>query len=889
MMLSEQDDQESTISGNIINLIHEGKYNELNALLNNSNIELTIFQRDNILKILKIKQGYNKYEMKDIIKYFYEKYNEDVEFINNLNTFMVELPYGIFYLKKYFDLNLSIDIINNLLFKCKFNNFMFFFEKYNYITLIDKIEIQQQLENVAAFNYDDRIFNFIINIYKDKLILNTTFYTYLLTRPLKYIYKRLKKIYGYIKNKLLNDNYYINTIFTIPNIIIIFKKIFNLYYLENCILNNDCINCLSHDLNFDIIKNNIYPLLNTYYEKCRLNIYYFINNKVLLDNIDLNYDYNNDHFISSYIFGKDEFTDKNIHNYFLKFIKYRRKYSHDYFYLIPYTKLINNNVNYIKLYIKLKLFARKFKQNFDFKKKTLIRPILNALNNLKPNKNIKVLKNGTRFYKNNKQKFCHNPPHSIFPCELETIKKCLIREKADGITVKELPLNIYPNIYFKNIKAEYIDYLDLYLIIDIDISFNILERYDYLRNNHHNTKGVKINTITNIKELIECIKEEREIFNKFMKEPYDTFRWYPKAAWLINKIDDSFCQELYNFINMNSPYLDYIISEGSYNNDGLIISPLNGDNEIKLKPKNLMTIDLKYKNKYFYDRDNNKYNINTSEISSLIDNTIYRCYPKDGEIYAKDIRFDKSRPNPYNIVNNIINLIKIDYTEKKESKYFTKNKYSFNKIWENIIINNSNNIKYMVKSMYNNDTCLDLGCGKLKMNDFIEFKKYTGYDYDNYILVKCMNKIINNSINNININYINIRGNWNETKDKWYDVNYNKYMNIFMINSLMHFNTDIFWEQLDKVTIKGSRLLFNLLKDIKIDENIDDNSYMKSNDGIINYYFDCIHEKEMIEKHVTIKNVEEYLNKYNFKIKEKYTSSNKDITDLFEWYIYEKY
>ena len=48
----------------------------------------------------------------------------------------------------------------------------------------------------------------------------------------------------------------------------------------------------------------------------------------------------------------------------------------------------------------------------------------------------------------------------------------------------------------------------------------------------------------------------------------------------------------------------------------------------------------------------------------------------------------------------------------------------------------------------------------------------------------------NNSINNINFNYIDLSGDWNSTKDKFYDVKYKIYMNIYAINSLMHFNTE---------------------------------------------------------------------------------------------------
>ena len=47
--------------------------------------------------------------------------------------------------------------------------------------------------------------------------------------------------------------------------------------------------------------------------------------------------------------------------------------------------------------------------------------------------------------------------------------------------------------------------------------------------------------------------------------------------------------------------LDFICDNGNYKNDGLIIVPLNGLNEIKMKPKSLMTIDLLQKNNKYWD------------------------------------------------------------------------------------------------------------------------------------------------------------------------------------------------------------------------------------------------------------------------------------------------
>ena len=115
-------------------------------------------------------------------------------------------------------------------------------------------------------------------------------------------------------------------------------------------------------------------------------------------------------------------------------------------------------------------------------------------------------------------------------------------------------------------------------------------------------------------------------------------------------------------------------------------------------------------------------------------------------------------------------------------------------------------------------------------------------------------------------------------------------MNIYAINSLMHFNTEQFWEQINKVSQKGTRFIFNLLqvntyKDI---EWINNNSYIKQNKNQIELYFENVQSEPLIEKYITIKDVKKYLEQYNFNIIYTYKSSNNNITDLYDWYVCEK-
>ena len=198
--------------------------------------------------------------------------------------------------------------------------------------------------------------------------------------------------------------------------------------------------------------------------------------------------------------------------------------------------------------------------------------------------------------------------------------------------------------------------------------------------------------------------------------------------------------------------------------------------------------------------------------------------------------------------------------------------------------------------MYKNQNVLDLGCGKSKILKLgIDYTNYTGYDYDIYVLLKNMksmrnNLIDNKSINNVEFNYIDLASDWNSTKDKFYDIKYKKYMNIYAINSLMHFNTNKFWEQINKVSNKGTRFLFNVLQSNKNKEIywMENNSYLKQNKDNIELYFENIHSKPLIEKYITIKDIQKYLNQYKFNIIYIYSSKNNNMTDLYDWYVCEK-
>jgi hypothetical protein len=172
-----------------------------------------------------------------------------------------------------------------------------------------------------------------------------------------------------------------------------------------------------------------------------------------------------------------------------------------------------------------------------------------------------------------KQLFNNIPPYHLYPGQLNSLndeKGWLLKEKADGVLIDKLPNNIYPefknNIINNNIKAEYMEELDLYLVFDIDIPDNIIERHLFIHNNHHYGQ-TSIPTIYNEEEMIHEINIERNKLKEFLKLPYDNYRWYPKPAWKIINMNN-FIIPLIDIVNNNS--ITNWITSGIIKCDGVI-------------------------------------------------------------------------------------------------------------------------------------------------------------------------------------------------------------------------------------------------------------------------------------------------------------------------------
>ena len=101
----------------------------------------------------------------------------------------------------------------------------------------------------------------------------------------------------------------------------------------------------------------------------------------------------------------------------------------------------------------------------------------------------------------------------------------------------------------------------------------------------------------------------------------------------------------------------------------------------------------------------------------------------------------------------------------------------------------------------------------------------------------------------------------------------------------MHFWSELFWDQLNKVTKPNSILLFNVVKE---NSNWSYNkSYLISNENETKIYFEWTHKKEHIEKVITQNMINQIIQKYNWQIKTKINHNN-SLALCYDWYIISK-
>jgi hypothetical protein len=788
----------------------------------------------------------------------------------------------------------------------------------------------------SCLNNDIRIFKYLIN--KENIlnkyqkldnenVINTIFQYLFDSRNSK---KKTMKLLKYLNNYIQLDKYFENMIKNTTYGIGQYQSLNKYYHKKD--LSFDCLYELLKHNNTDNIdetqKNyiDIYSRLTFPIEKCNYIIIknlFFTNisneevniintklfNKVIDDNrtiiiselSKLTTDIRHSNVLLKYII--QEYIDKSYFNeYINNYIETNNISNNTYLNLCSlwfYTKFMtfkqNKNIikfNYIlhKLRCKAKKIINKRKNEFKLK----ISPIINEIKNFLPNKRITILTKGSVNYQISKQKFTTLPPRHILPFEINYLENCLIKEKSDGINVKKLPNNIYPHstIIENDIKAEYIEDLDLYLVYDINLpNMNIIERQKFLRNDHPYTQNLdNFQNINNLDELLCYIEYERNNIKQFLKSSNSDIKWYPKASFKITNFNKDFIFELNNYIEETNNKINVNLNEnGIIKNDGLIITPLDGTQEIKIKPKSLLTIDLLFQNSNWIDSDNIKHdNIITNKTPK--ENKIYRCYPnnKNNMFEAKEVRYDKKRPNTNKICKMLMSIVKFDWLKNFDEYniYYQKNEkitdYNISKILDE---NKNLFINYLkLLNPANNKYWLDLGCGKCKFFNQIKLynpKKYTGIDIDIKNTIKTYKKYNEEHI--FELYNCDLGSNWDNSNYKIYNIDYNiKYDYIICNFSLMHFSTDIFWCQLDKITQKGSTFVFNLTSE-NVNWNLN-NSYLRSNNNESELYFEWIHSNQIKEKLITSSEIIKIINKYGWEIVNKIKYDNNLLIRCYDWY-----
>lgn len=561
----------------------------------------------------------------------------------------------------------------------------------------------------------------------------------------------------------------------------------------------------------------------------------------------------------------------------------------------------------------LRLFAKKKSKTKIIQHKVRMFDLLKELKSYSPNKSIPVLKKGSNVFQQQKQRFTNLPPRHLLPGEISAYDEFLIREKADGILINNIPVGIYPQVELLNnyqVKAEYIEDLDLYLVFDIDIpNTTIIERYNMLRSAHPYTESKELKQINNLNQFMEVFKEERGLIKNFMKENQaQSIKWYPKFACKYLKNNNNLHTELINniIIGTDKVIAETIKSSEPFNCDGMIITPLNGNREIKIKPKSMMTIDLLFDGKKWVDRnlvDWTKSIINPKTVKK--EGRIYRCYPEletlpDVKFTVGEFRYDKKNPNPNNIVDSIVNMIKYDWKKdlgddgNSETFYYGESKKITSKnLLETVKAQNDllgQKINSLEPSV--NKNWLDLGCGKGKLIPLIKQfnpKKYLGLDADIKQLIRAL-KFHDENQNVYQFSPCNLASNWSDTHCQWVSINPNiKYDYVVANFSIMHFFTEEFWTQLNEMVHEDTKFLFNVVNVRSENRWTESNSFLEVVDGVTKYKFEWTHDEVKTEPYINQTQIHESLRKYGWKVLSSQDINSKyPLINMYKWLIVQK-
>lgn len=527
--------------------------------------------------------------------------------------------------------------------------------------------------------------------------------------------------------------------------------------------------------------------------------------------------------------------------------------------------------------------------NYNLKKFILIKREKN-LNNFKLNINklnlefkfspIEETKNinkfiGIEFKKQLNNLFTKNPVH-ITP--LHCIQNLFyshvfITEKADGITHREHISNI-TNIK-ENLNVEYEKLDNISIIFNIINDDNVFENMNYLRSQHSHAPF--INNYYFEEENINFFKKkEKEAFDKYILANLgkNTKLWWPKFVWIIN--ENNQIDYLKKISNLKP--LDI------FKTDGFILYGTKNAEIIKIKPNNLLTIDLKYNNNYWYTKENNKFEYPVISEEKPLENKIYRIYYENNKYYSKEIRNDKKYANNSAIINFLVKCHKSNWNIDN----IIKNLYNNNYYQIDTKLNKNLNFKKIVKKYDFNylkfikeGNIIDFGCGyKHNYVKHINNSKFVCLDSD-------LNIILNNQETKNNKNVIYGLYDFSKTlnsQEKIFGEIYNftnnsniinkKFDTIIMINTIhnafpncneLQNNIDLFANKDCNIIIRYlDRDLFN--NTFQDSSEIDFNTYgyiKKLDNNYIDINFTWCHKNGNREYLVSNDELKKLCNKYN--------------------------
>jgi len=781
----------------------------------------------------------------DLYKYildkFISKYSDIYEENNELIKKLIYILYSSINISKK-NFLIKFKLLSNIINLLLYTSYI--------IKIIDiKMIMKTQKYYYKYYNFNDLYI--IINKYeflenKDK------FYYTLKTEEEKITFNL---IYSLINNEKITFNYKIN------------------YYIDNK------LEKISHNLIDNINKNNYELLLN---DIICPNLYKQNNYLLILDNLKKN------NLII--LFLNKHINNKCIHPYLFLLTRFYTNSS------------ISNLYKYNFLLHYLRMFVKKKINNKILDVKLKMNKVLHSLLNFKPDKTKSVLKFGSIKYQSTKQYFTFDEPRHLLPGEIKYYDNYLLQEKSEGIFIKKvMQTNIYPIINEINhwdIKCEYIESIDLYLIYDIDIpNLTYYERYSFLRSSHPYTKDninfIKIKTFDDFKNIYI---NEKQILNKFLDEnQLYPVKWFPKFTTINNTSNDLqlFIQEFYNY---QKNYNNKLLEENNPYIHGIILKPFNSYQEIKIINHNNLYINLLYKDNKLIDFNNNIYE-NIKLNIECYDNCIYKCVYKNNMFEIIEYLYNINKPDTFKTIDTVINILKYDWSlEFKNMKndiklyYYEISNYNIPSKMMNYLIKSFNILEFEIFDKLEckiNKNWLDLGCSKgtlLKNIEKFKFNYYLGIDID---IGQLIIALANNNDNNFYP--CNLNEDWLNYEIKWMTFNENIiYDYVIATFSLMHFMTDTFWLQLNKYTKTGTKFIFNLVMiDIVDKESTDwsyNNSFLKIENNITKYKFEWVHNNIKEEPYIDNNLLNYFLNKYNWSIQHTYRDEE-DFCKLYKWFI----